>query len=165
MVLLGWAVGRGSTHVDDWFHSFQDSPARRLLFFADPRVLALTVIVSVAVGVSRRQWYLAAAVVLAPIVAIVLARLLKPLFGRELEGALAYPSGHTTTMVVVIGMAVLLAGAALWAVLIAIAWCLLGIIGQGVTYHYFTDAVGALLLGTAIVCVAALILRHAPHRT
>ena len=24
------------------------------------------------------------------------------------------------------------------------------------TYHYFTDTVGALLLGTAIVCVAAL---------
>ena len=29
-------------------------------------------------------------------------------------------------------------------------------IGQGVTYHYFTDTVGALLLGSAVVCVAAL---------
>lgn len=165
MVLLGWAVGSGSTDVDDWFHSFRDSPARHLLFFTDPRVLALAVIVSVAVGVSRRQWHLAAAVVLAPVVAIVLARVLKPLFGRELEGALAYPSGHTTTMVVVLGMAVLVTGVAVWAVLVAIAWCLLGMIGQGVTYHYFTDAVGALLLGTAVVCVASLILRRAPHRT
>ena len=34
--------------------------------------------------------------------------------------------------------------------------CLLGIVGQAVTYHYFTDTVGALLLGTAVVCVAAL---------
>ena len=165
MVVLGLAVGRGSTGVDDWFHSFRDSPARRLLLFTDPRVLALAVVVSVAVGVSRRQWHLAAAAVLGPIVAIVLARVLKGLFGRELEGALAYPSGHTTTMVVVIGMAILIAGAALWSVVIAIAWCLLGMIGQGVTYHYFTDTVGALLLGTAIVCVAALILRRAPHRT
>ena len=30
-------------------------------------------------------------------------------------------------------------------------------IGQGVTYHYFTDTVGALLLGSAVVCVAALV--------
>ena len=165
MVVLGWAVGKGSTPVDDWFHSFRGSPARWLLFFTDPRVLALVVVVSVAVGVSRRQWHLAAAVVLAPVVAIVLARLLKPLFGRASEGALAYPSGHTTTMVVVIGMVVLMAGAALWAVLVAVCWFVLGMVGQGVTYHYFTDAVGALLLGSAIVCVATLILRRAPHRT
>jgi hypothetical protein len=40
-------------------------------------------------------------------------------------------------------------------VLVAVAYCALGMIGQGVTYHYFTDTVGALLLGTAIVCTAA----------
>jgi membrane-associated phospholipid phosphatase len=38
-------------------------------------------------------------------------------------------------------------------------------IGQGVTYHYFTDTVGGVLLGTAIACVAALTLGRAPHRT
>ena len=59
-------------------------------------------------------------------------------------------------MVVVMGMVVLVAGAALWAVLVAVAYCLLGMLGRGVSYHYFTDTVGALLLGTAIVCVAAL---------
>ena len=31
-----------------------------------------------------------------------------------------------------------------------------GMIGQGVTYHYFTDTLGAALLGSAVVCVAAL---------
>ena len=36
---------------------------------------------------------------------------------------------------------------------------------QAVTYHYFTDTVGALLLGTAIVCVAALTSGQARHRT
>jgi membrane-associated phospholipid phosphatase len=90
---------------------------------------------------------------------------LKRLFDRQSDSALAYPSGHTTTMVVVMGMVVLVAGVALWAVLVAVAYCLLGMIGQAVTYHYFTDTVGALLLGTAIVCVAALTLGHAPHRT
>ena len=38
----------------------------------------------------------------------------------------------------------------------AVTVSLLGMLGQGVTYHYFTDTVGALLLGTAVVCVAAL---------
>src|SRR5258705_5710098 len=84
--------------------------------------------------------------------ALGLIRLLKPLFDRQTDGALAYPSGHTSTMVVVLGMVVLAAGAALWAVLVAIAFGLLGMLGQGVSYHYFTDTVGALLLGTAIVC-------------
>jgi hypothetical protein len=62
-------------------------------------------------------------------------------------------------------MVVLATGVALWAVLVAIPFGLLGMIGQGVTYHYFTDTVGGVLLGTAIVCVAALTLGRAPHRT
>lgn len=28
----------------------------------------------------------------------------------------------------------------------------LAVVGQAVSYHYFTDAIGALLLGTALVC-------------
>ena len=53
------------------------------------------------------------------------------------------------------GMLVLLAGAAWWAVVVAAVVSVLGAVGQGVTYHYFTDTVGALLLGSAVVCVAA----------
>jgi hypothetical protein len=54
-------------------------------------------------------------------------------------------------------MLVLLAGGAMWAVLVAVTVNVLAAIGQGVTYHYFTDTVGALLLGSAVVCVAALV--------
>src|SRR3954454_17603712 len=74
-------------------------------------------------------------------------QVLKPLFGRESDGALAYPSGHTTTMVVVMGVLVLVAGAPLGSVFVAVTHCVLGMIGQSVSYHFFTDTVGALLLG------------------
>jgi len=34
-----------------------------------------------------------------------------------------------------------------------------------VTYHYFTDTVGALLLGSSVVCIAAAIVDSARHRS
>jgi membrane-associated phospholipid phosphatase len=165
MLLLGIVVRRGSTPLDDWFQSYRHSPGRWLLFLLDPRALGAVLVVCVVVALSRRRWWLAAATVLGPIAAVALVKVFKPLLGREKQGGLAYPSGHTTVAVVVLGVAVLAAGLAWWAVLIAIAWCALGMVGVGITYHYFTDTVGGLLLGTAIVCVAALVLRRAPHPT
>jgi membrane-associated phospholipid phosphatase len=155
MLLLGWAVGRRSTAVDDGFQRYRHSPARWLLFFTDPRVLTVVLAVCIGVALYQRRWRLTAAAALAPALAIVLVELSKRLFGREKGGALCYPSGHATVAVVVLGMAVLVAGVALWAVLVAVASCVLGMLGQAVTYHYFTDTVGALLVGTAIVCVVA----------
>jgi membrane-associated phospholipid phosphatase len=159
LFLLGWAVGKDSTGVDEWFQQYRHSPAHWLLFFTDPRVLAILLAGSLGVALYRRRWRLAAAAVLAPAVAIVLVELTKRLFDRQKGGALAYPSGHMTAAVVVLGMAVLVCGAALWAVLVAVTLCLLGMLGQAVTYHFFTDTVGAVLLGTAIVCGAARIAR------
>jgi membrane-associated phospholipid phosphatase len=155
MLVLGWAVGKGSTAVDDWFQHYRHSPAHWLLFFTDPRVLTVVLVGCIGVALYRRRWRLAAVVVASPFVAVALVELFKRLFDRENGGALAYPSGHTTVAVVVLGIAVLVAGAALWAVLVAVTFGLLGMLGQGVTYHYFTDTIGAVLLGTAIVCVAA----------
>jgi membrane-associated phospholipid phosphatase len=165
MLALGWAVRRGSTPVDDWFHRFGRGPARYLLFFTDPRVLTALVAGTLVLAIYQRRWRFAAMAVVSTLVAMALPQLLKRLIGRESGGALAYPSGHTTTMVVVLGMIVLATGVALWAVLVAIPFALLGMLGQGVNYHYFTDTVGGVLLGTAIVCIGALILGHAPHRT
>jgi hypothetical protein len=165
MLFLGWAVGKGSTPIDDWFKGFRHSPAKWLLFFTDPRVLAIVLVACVAVALYRRQRRLAVVAALSPAVAVALVQLVKRLFGRRSDGALAYPSGHTTVMVVVMGLVVLAAGAALWAVLVAVTVCLLGVLGQAVTYHYLTDTVGALLLGTAIMCVATLALGRATHGT
>jgi membrane-associated phospholipid phosphatase len=155
MVALGLAVGKGSTSVDDWFHQYRSSLARYLLLFTDPRVLTGLLAASLVVALYQRRWRLAVVAVMSTAAALGLVRLLKPLFDRRSEEALSYPSGHTATMVVVVGIAVVVARAAVWSVFIAVTFCGLGMIGQGVSYHYFTDTVGALLLGTAIVCTAA----------
>lgn len=123
--------------------------------FTDGRVtIGLWAIVLTAVLI-RRRWRQAAVIAVTPLVAVGVARLAKRLFGRLNDGELAYPSGHTTLAVVVLGLAVLAAGVATWAVVAAVVAAALGVLGQGFTYHYFTDAVGAVFLGTALVCVAA----------
>jgi membrane-associated phospholipid phosphatase len=157
MFALGWAVGASTTSLDGWFQQFRRGPARELLIFTSPWLLCSLLVGAVAVTLLRRRWRMAAVMLVSPLVGIVLARWLKELFGREKDGALAYPSGHTTAAVVVVGMIVLAAGSALWAVLAAAAFTVLAMIGQGVTYHYFTDTVGALLLGSAVVCVAVVV--------
>lgn len=155
MTVLGLAVGKRSTPLDDWFHHLRRSPARRLLFFTDPWMLTIVLMFGIAVALFLGRRRLAAVMAATPLVGIALAQVLKPLFGRRSGEALAYPSGHTTAVVTVMGMLVLVAGAAWWAVAVAAAVSVLGAIGQAVTHHYFTDTVGALLLGSALVCVAA----------
>jgi membrane-associated phospholipid phosphatase len=164
MVGLGVAVRHGSTPFDDWFHQ-HGRHVRFLAFLVNPWVLASLVLATLTFTLYRGRYRLAIATVVCPLLAMGLARVLKPVFGRERGHAFAYPSGHTATLVAVMGMVVLAAGAALWVVLIAVAYSLLGMLGVGVSFHYFTDTVGGLLLGTTIVCVAALVLGRAPHRT
>ncbi|EHB55905.1 phosphoesterase PA-phosphatase related protein [Mycolicibacterium rhodesiae JS60] len=153
MVLLGCAVGPGSTPIDDWFQ--RGSVLGWLLFFTDQRTVGVILLGVLALAVVRQRWLLAVLVVATPVAAVWLSRVFKDWFGREKDGAVAYPSGHTTLMVVVLGMVILVAGARLYFVVMAIVWVLLGMLGQAVTYHYFTDAIGGLLLGSSLVCAAA----------
>jgi len=165
MVVLGWAVGHGSTPLDDWFQRARGGILGWLLFFTDYRVVAVLLLAALAAALYRRQWTLVAVLVVAPVLAVWIARLCKHWFGRWKEGAVSYPSGHTTLMVVVLGMVVLAAGAQLWVVAASIGFGLLGMLGQAVTYHYFTDTVGGLLLGTSVVCAAAAIVQWERRRT
>jgi len=107
----------------------------------------------------RRWWRFAAVAVVFPPAAYLLVQVIKPLFGRMKGDGLAYPSGHLTMTTVVLGLVVLLAGGALWTVLIAASYVALAMLGVGSTFHYFTDTVGGMLLGTSIVCIAALLAR------
>lgn len=130
----------------------------RLLVLTDHRTVAVLIVAASIVAAVRRRWLLAALVVAAPLFAVWLARLLKVFFGRYKDGSLAYPSGHTAFLVVALGMAVLVAGSRPWALVSAVLLGTLGVIGQAVTYHYLTDAIGAALLGTSVVCAAATLL-------
>jgi membrane-associated phospholipid phosphatase len=95
--------------------------------------------------------------------------LLKPLVHRTYQGALTYPSGHTTAVFAIAAtVTVLLLGpprqgrARVWRFLVPAAAGVLavvvviGLIGLG--FHYFTDTVAGAALGTGTVCGLALAL-------
>lgn len=160
MVLLGFGVRDGATPLDGFFQQAHSGPLNWLLLFTDDSTAKVLLLSTVAVSLYRRLWALAVAAVVVPLAAWGAVEALKPVFGRLKEQGLAYPSGHTTVMVVLLGLLILAAGARRWIVLAAIVFGGLGIIGQAVSYHYFTDAVGSLLLGTSVVCLATLVLRR-----
>ncbi|MEI6252907.1 MAG: phosphatase PAP2 family protein [Mycobacteriaceae bacterium] len=159
MVLLGLSVRDGATPVDAWMQQASSGPLGSLLFFTDSRTVQTLLATTVSVALFRKLWLLVPLALATPAVGILSAETLKPVFGRLKDEALAYPSGHTTAMVIVLGMLILAVGARRWLVWAAVAFAALGILGQAVTYHYFTDALGAVLLGTSLVCVAAVIFR------
>jgi membrane-associated phospholipid phosphatase len=160
MVILGLAVGKGSTRFDCWMLGIGAPNPLRLI--VSPVLLTAVLCTAFGVALGRRQWRLAIAVAVCPPVAIVVAQVLKRVFDRDRGGALAYPSGHTTALVTVAGMVVLVAGGRWWALAVAAAVCLAGMVIVGMTFHYFTDTVGAMFLGTAAVCVAARLAGWAP---
>lgn len=160
MVLLGLAVRGGETPVDSFFQQAHGGPLSRLLFLTDERTAKLLLLIILAVAVYRRLWPVAIAAVVVPVAAWAATEALKPLFGRLKDQGLAYPSGHTAVMVVMLGMLIIALGAKRWIVLTAVVVGALGIIGQAVSYHYFTDAVGSMLLGTSMLAVAVIVLRR-----
>ena len=157
MIVLGLAVGKGSTPLDDWFLRLGHGPVGMLHDLANPLLLIVLVLVVPSAALFRRRWRFAAVALLFPPAAYLLVQFIKPFFGRMKDGGLAYPSGHITITTVVFGLFVLMAGGALWAVLVAVAYEALAMVGVGSTFHYFTDTVGGVLLGTSVVALAALV--------
>lgn len=160
MLLLGWAVRQEPTGVDIWFQRLGWDVGRYgevFLLFSYPPVMTLVLVAVVVVTLRRRQWRLAVAMLLSPPLAVIAVQVLKRMFGRQKGGALCYPSGHTTFTLVVLGVLVIAAGVAVWAVAVAVSLGVLAMFGQAITYHYFTDTVGAMLFSTSVVCLVALV--------
>jgi membrane-associated phospholipid phosphatase len=116
---------------------------------------ALLALLGPAVGISANTW------------------VLKPLFDRQsigvgLEGTLAYPSGHTVSLVTTLTVLTLLARPGLATAVISAMGAILlvaaavGMIELG--YHYFTDIVGGTFFAVAVVfALRILIGRLWPH--
>jgi membrane-associated phospholipid phosphatase len=164
MVLLGVGVRDGATPVDAWIQQARGGSLAWLTVFTDQRTAEILLLTALAVSVYRRLWALLPVIVVLPLLAVGAARALKPVFGRFKEDALAYPSGHTALMIAVLGALILAVGARRWLLWAAAVFAALGVAGQAVSYHYFTDAVGSVLLGTSLVCIAAVLLRRADRR-
>ncbi len=130
-------------------------------------VLPLAALIVVVCLLQRRSRGVMLAAV-APVVAIALNTwALKPAFGRLSEGHLAYPSGHTVSIVAVSAVVVLLArpGVARWIAAVVGAMVSLGVGVALVTldFHYPTDVVGGIAFALTVVPLVALALRRVPR--
>ena len=153
---LGWAVGHGSTTLDSRFsrdiHGILGEQPRWLLAFTSGWLVLVVLLGCLVVTLRRRQWALAGAVLVCPIVATAAAEALKRIFDRHNGGYLEYPSGHTAQLVAVLGMMVVVAGVRVWAVTLATVVSALGMLGLvACGYHFLTDTIGAAILATALV--------------
>lgn len=88
--------------------------------------------------------------------------LLKPLFDRPLHDYLAYPSGHTVSLVAVLTVVVLLAKRMLVAVLAGVVTVIAGVALVGLGYHYPVDVAGGACFAVAMVLTIARALRLVP---
>ena len=161
MILLGWAVGPSSTPLDDWFHRFEDSPVRHLAVLANPLVLVVLGVSVLGVALYRRWWRFAVVAVVFPPAAYALVQVIKPLFGRNMGGA-----GSPTRAATSRRRRSSWGSSSWWRAgrcgrcCVAVGYVALAMVGVGATFHYFTDTVGGVLLGTSIVCIAALVARR-----
>jgi membrane-associated phospholipid phosphatase len=139
----------------------QDALLRLLVLPTQPFVLLplIALITLAALFDGRRAGAMLALVGPAAAVAVN-TWVLKPMFDRYYDDHLAYPSGHTVSLVAVLGTLALLARPGLptrlvvaIGVLLVVGACV-GMIGLG--YHYLTDVVGGMAFAvTAILGIAA----------
>ncbi|HTU73225.1 MAG TPA: phosphatase PAP2 family protein [Trebonia sp.] len=135
------------------------------LQFPGTQVPAVVLSLAMAIlALARRRHAAAVLALIADLVATQLDEwLLKPLFDRTYLGAISYPSGHTTSVVSIVAVYVVLfvlppqdSRARAWrlcglAVLLALT--VITVIGViGLRWHYFTDTVGGAAVAVGTVC-------------
>ncbi|WP_091381375.1 phosphatase PAP2 family protein [Actinokineospora alba] len=180
-VLVMAAIGvdvAGNTEAGPFDQAVFDVLTRRpdlavpLTLCTHPAAMIAIMAAMVAIALRAGRPRVAALAVLGPVVAAgINTVVLKPLFDRTHEDSLAYPSGHTTTLVAILAVLVLVAaanatpGRAVATAAIALVLVAVGagaIIGR--EFHYLTDTVGALFWGVAVVIVLAALIDFAAQR-
>lgn len=135
---------------------------RVLVLPTEPPVVLAAMTLTALVCALRRRWAAAAFVLAAPALAVAVNTwLLKPAFGRVYDDHLAYPSGHTVSLVSVLTVLAVLARGATRAAVAAAGAALTVLAGAGMVglgYHYLTDVAG----GAAFATATALALSAAP---
>ena len=136
----------------------------------DPATVAVVTVALIVACLATRRWHGAVLVAVAvPLASALTELLLKPLVDRTMQGALSYPSGHSTGMFALAGVgAVLLTGpsrpgmsAAARVLLTLVAYLAalaVAVALIGLCAHYFTDTVAGAAVGTAAVLATAVIL-------
>jgi len=158
---LGFGAHESTVPTGPLVPSSQGSALHWLQSFTDPRTATALLIVAVGAALYRRLWALLPLIMVVPLVSVGATENLQRFFGGLAgRGAPAYPSSPTTLMVVGLGLLVLAVGVRRWLVVAAGLFVLLGVAGQTVDVGYFADSLGALLLGTSLVAVAAVIVRR-----
>jgi undecaprenyl-diphosphatase len=180
VAVLGWLVRvhPQALHVDAASRRAFDSPGiarhlgrfdrphflNRLVWFGSPTGVAVLMLVLVGLAWLWRDRIGIVLAVVGPILAIAMTELLlKPLVHRQLpSGHLSYPSGHATgfTAVVVVFLLLLLRRHGSVIALRALPFVALGVAVVGIAivrlhYHYLTDVVGGIGVGSATVLAVA----------
>ena len=126
--------------------------------------VVLAVVVLMAWAASKRDWPALCVAVLGPASALFLTEyVLKPLVDRTApNGALSYPSGHSTVVAALVTTALLFVyrylgpvAAAIWSPYAAAVIAAMGIAVVAIRWHYVTDAVGGVALGIGVACLVA----------
>ncbi|GAA4564232.1 phosphatase PAP2 family protein [Planotetraspora kaengkrachanensis] len=140
---------------------------RLLLLPTEPYVLIPLIALTALACAVRRRWDAAAFCLAGTLLPVALNTwVLKPLFDRPLNGYLAYPSGHTVSLVAALTvLAVLAAPGTARAVAAAVAAVVtvmagIGLVGSG--YHYPVDVIGGACFAIAAVLTTSIPLRRRP---
>jgi len=136
----------------------------------------ITVSIGIAVGclIARRPNGAVLAVTAVPVTAFLDDAVLKHLVGRTHFGQLSFPSGHTAsamTLATVLGVllhdpARSAATRAARIALVAVACAVTALVAAGVIglrWHYFTDTIGGVALGTGTALALAFLIDLAPR--
>jgi membrane-associated phospholipid phosphatase len=170
----GSAAGRIDRHVQLLVGRGSSLPGAVIVFGSPPAVVVLALaLAGLALALGHRR--LAVLAVVGPGLTGVATTTLKPIIGRTIDGAFAFPSGHTggaTALGVVAALLLVTAlGTATWASAFLIA---AGALGSGGTMalalvaagdHYPTDTLGGFCVAVAVVLTSALVIERLPRVT
>ena len=136
-------------------------------------LIAVSAAIAVGCLIARRPNGVVLAVTAVPVTAFLDDMLLKHLVGRTHLGQLSFPSGHTAsamTLATVLGVllhdpARRAAARVARAALVVVACAVTALVAAGVVglrWHYFTDTVGGVALGTGTVLTLAFLIDLVP---